>query len=150
MRSLTGRVFVSLGVLASMYGGQAMASGPATTAVTGLGQAWPNAPDVSASPHYHVYVFQKQGVRYVQINDAAGTVRGAVALVGGEALDLPIGVDANPWQPVSEDAAPAAGEAVYRDDAVTITAAPQSNGSVRLLLAPGNCDDPSKCSIRGP
>jgi hypothetical protein len=147
MRSLTGRVFLSLGVLAFMYAGQTMAETPA---VTGLGQSWPNAPDVSASPHYHVYVFQKQGVRYVQINDAAGIVRGAVALVGGEALDLPIGVDANQWKPVSDGAAPTAGEAVYRDDAVTITAAPQSSGSVHLLLAPGNCDDPSKCSIRGP
>ena len=42
---------------------------------SGLGQSWPNTTDVSASPHWHVYVFQRNGVRYVQINDLSGKVR---------------------------------------------------------------------------
>ena len=31
------------------------------TPSSGLGQSWPNATDVSANPHWHVYVFVKDG-----------------------------------------------------------------------------------------
>jgi len=37
----------------------------ATPAATGLGQTWPSAADVSASPRFHVCVFDKGGLRYV-------------------------------------------------------------------------------------
>ena len=77
---------------------------------TGLGQAWPNASDVSSSPRWHVYVFIKDGVRYIQVNDLNGKVRGAIATANGQFLVLPIGTDAegvaagpngsvvNPWK----------------------------------------------------
>ncbi|KAF1008682.1 MAG: hypothetical protein GAK28_01110 [Luteibacter sp.] len=68
-----------------LFGGAATAAQPATT---GLGSSWPNATDVSASPQYHVYRFERDGIRYIQINDATGTVRGAVAYIGGQILDL--------------------------------------------------------------
>jgi hypothetical protein len=122
----------------------------ATSPATGLGQPWPNVPDVSASPHYHVYLFQRAGIRYVQVNDIGGTVRGAIALVGDEALDLPVGVDASRWANVADAAASTSSETVYRDDTVTVLVAPQPDGSARMLLAPGNCDNPAQCSIRGP
>lgn len=144
MRYLLGSVLVAVAVLGS---GSIFAATPPPPA-TGLGQAWPNATDVSASPHYHVYVFQRSGVRYVQINDAAGTVRGAVALVDGEALDLPVGVDANRWTAVSKGSSAAArGEPVYRDDSVSILAAPQNDGTMRMMLQ-AECTDPGKCVKR--
>lgn len=118
-----------------------------TLPATGLGQAWPNAADVSASPRFHVYVFQRAGVRYVQVNDGAGTVRGAVAVVDGETLDLPVGVDANRWSATPATSA-ASGETVYRDDSVSIAVSPQPDGTMRLMAAPGDCTDPAKCSKR--
>lgn len=118
-----------------------------TVPATGLGQSWPNATDVSASPRFHVYVFQRSGVRYVQVNDAAGTVRGAVAVVDDQALDLPVGVDANRWSEAAAGSA-TAGETVYRDEAVSIAVVPQPDGTMRLMAVPGECTDPGKCSKR--
>lgn len=126
----------------------------ATTPVgTGLGQSWPNATDVSASPHYHVYVFERPGLRFVQINDASGAVRGAVAYSGTEIIGLPVGVDASRWVTPSEGvwnpATLASGEEVYSDGAVKVTAAPQPDGTVQLLAMPGDCNNPAECSVKG-
>jgi len=52
--------------------GFASTAAAATAPSTGLGQAWPNATDVSASPNFHVYVFERLGVRYVQIFSGGG------------------------------------------------------------------------------
>lgn len=143
MRSIYRRALVSALFLASVS--TAAAAPPAT----GLGQSWPHASDVSASPGYHVYVFEKQGVRYVQVNDAAGIVRGAIAYTDAHTvLDLPVGVDATRWVTVTDNTAPAATERVYQDDAVTVIVAPQPDGSARMMLAPGDCDNPAQCSIR--
>lgn len=124
----------------------ALAAGPTST---GLGQSWPNTTDVSTSPRYHVYVFQKQGVRYVQVNDAVGTVRGAVAYTGADSvLDLPIGVDAGRW--VIPGASPSAiapkGELVYRDEAVSIRVTVQADGSASMSLA-SECNEPRGCGV---
>lgn len=148
MRSIYRSTLMAAGLAGALFGEAAMAASPPST---GLGQTWPNAADVSASPHYHVYVFQKQGVRFVQVNDTNGTVRGAVAYTASDSvLDLPIGVDASRWVIPADDAGTAAdttGEQVYRDEAVIIHVAPQPDGTARLMLAPG-CDDPLACSIR--
>ena len=128
--------FVLAGLLAPAF---AFAAQPAS----GLGQAWPNAPDLSVSPRWHVYAFERDGIRYVQINDARGAVRGAFATANGVFLVLPMGtagVD------VGSAAQPSAlGETVYRDGDVQVTAAPQANGVLRLLAEPV-CKDPVECS----
>jgi hypothetical protein len=95
---------------------------------TGLGQSWPNAADVSTSPHYHVYVFHKDGIRYFQVNDLNGNVRAAVAVANGVVLTLPIGLDAgdvthSPTSPTSN-----ASETVYNDKSMTLTATPRQDG----------------------
>ncbi|WP_075257962.1 hypothetical protein [Herbaspirillum camelliae] len=119
---------------------------------TGLGSSWPNAPDVSASPYYHVYRFERGGIRYVQVNDTTGTVRGAIAYAGsGPFLDLPIGMDASRWGVNAGTSSPPSGEPVYHDEAMSIFVTPQSDGSARMMVAPTKCDDdPLACSIRGP
>ena len=91
------------------------------TPSSGLGQSWPNATDVSANPHWHVYVFVKDGVRYVQVNDTNGGVRSAIATAGGQVLVLPIGQDAQ--NVTTTDAAAAAtdpAETIYDDGSVQI------------------------------
>ncbi|WP_266156920.1 hypothetical protein [Dyella silvatica] len=114
----------------------------------GLGQSWPNARDVSASPNWHVYVFERDGVRYIQVNDLNGTVRGAFATANGTYVVLPIGVDAGhigtPQRPLPTlRSAPS--EMVYRDSAVQLQLIPQSNGDVGMRAFDSTCNDPFKC-----
>lgn len=119
---------------------------------TGLGQAWPNNTDVSVSPHYHAYVFARDGVRYIQVNDLTGAVLGAVAVVDNQLLVLPVGVDAEnvTVSQAGSDAVKAASssESVYSDDLVQITAGSASNGGVKLDAAAAmqRCTNPSDCT----
>jgi hypothetical protein len=135
-----------LGLLALAFAAPAFADDSA--AASGLGQAHPAAPDVSASPDWAVYTFQSGDTRFVQINDPAGNVRGAFAYANGHALVLPMG---DPARVVVEDGgAAAAGAAagsqlVYRNDAVQVTAVPQDDGVV-LMVAPDCHGDPVECS----
>ncbi|RUL66553.1 hypothetical protein EKH79_01630 [Dyella dinghuensis] len=120
-------------------------------ATTGLGQSWPNASDVSTSPHYHVYVFRKDGIRYFQVNDLNGNVRAAVAVANGVVLTLPIGLDASE---VTHSATPQTGnasETVYNDKGVTLTATPKQNGHVLINTATANDEacEPPDCAVTG-
>jgi hypothetical protein len=118
---------------------------------TGLGQSWPNATDVSVSPHYHVYVFVRDGIRYIQVNDLNGTVRGAVAMADRVVLVLPVGVDA-PYVTTQRAQVPVTnGETVYRDSSTRITATPTNTGAVQLDVATpvtpsGICTNPFNCT----
>jgi hypothetical protein len=136
---------------AAVLSASALAQAPST----GLGQAWPNATDVSVSPHYHVYVFVRDGIRYVQINDLNGTVRAAVAVADNVVLVLPVGVDAahvtTQHGLASENAG--ATETVYRDSSTRITATSTGTGVVQInvattpVAAPAICTNPANCSI---
>lgn len=148
---LVSRLAIVSGVIALALSTSATAQAPET----GLGQSWPNATDVSLSPHYHVYLFVRDGIRYIQVNDANGTVRGAVATAGGQTLVLPIGTDASSVQ-VSQGGAqnvPASSasttETVYSDSTTQVTATPQSNGTVLLDVSTSGsdlCQDPVECA----
>jgi hypothetical protein len=122
----------------------------ATAPSTGLGQAWPNAPDVSTSPHWHAYVFEKDGIRYIQINDLAGHVRGAFATAKGQYLVLPIGSDAATAKATTIDAAVAGtgAETVYDDGSTQVTVAVQADGTTQLsaTAASAGCDNAPDCS----
>jgi hypothetical protein len=74
------------GVLASFAVG-ATDAGP-------LGSARPDLLDVSLSPNWHVYVYNHQGLSYVQVNDLTGQVRLIEATGGSDVMVLPIGADA--------------------------------------------------------
>jgi len=124
---------------------------------TGLGQAWPNAVDVSLSPHWHVYVFVLNGVKYVQVNDLSGNVIGAVGTAGGQFITLPIGEDSQyvstPQQRAAHTSSSeaAAATTIYRDSSTVVTATPQSDGATQLnvsTLSP--CTDPSRCGGLNP
>lgn len=128
----------------------------AGTPATGLGQAWPNAPDVSLNPSFHAYVFMLGGIRYIQINDAAGHVLGSVGTSGGEFIVLPIGRFSN--LVATPQQAPAAASTavpmalptiVYNDGTTTITATRMSDGTT-MLTAVGRCGDPASCGGHRP
>ncbi|GGA01282.1 hypothetical protein ISN74_08670 [Dyella caseinilytica] len=123
---------------------------------TGLGQAWPNAPDVSVNPNYHAYVFVLAGVQYIQINDANGNVLGSVGAAGGQFIVLPIGhsqLVTTPQQAATTSAKPAAAPTqVYNDGTTTISATPMSDGTTQLQATPAlsadDCDVVT-CSTHG-
>lgn len=142
--------WLATGLLAASltsFGAMAQNALPAT----GLGQSWPNAPDVSASPHWHVYVFQRHGVRYVQVNDLNGKVRAAVAAASGSFLALPVGSDAarvaTPQEPLPVTGS-TTGDIVYQDSTMKVLMAPQSNGTANAYVASGDCHDPIECTGR--
>lgn len=137
-------------VVTVFISGGALADSPASS---GLGQSWPNAPDLSSSPRYHVFVFVKDGVRFIQVNDATGRIRGALATAGDQTLVLPMGTGSQVVvqnAPVANTPAPAPSanaESVYQDDQVTITAQPQRSGVLRLQVA-NACKDPISCNTQ--
>ena len=146
---LLSRAVFAVG-LAAALANTAMAASPNS----GLGQAWPNAPDMSKNPHFHVYVFDFGGVRYIQVNDANGNVLGSIGSAGGTFLTLPIGRYANlvdtPSQPAALPAAAqpvASPQPIYDDGTTAVTATPLSNGTTQLRAADA-CGDPVTCNIK--
>jgi hypothetical protein len=119
---------------------------------TGLGQAWPNAADVSVSPHYHVYRFVLDGIQYIQVNGLGGTVHAAIAAANGTVLVLPVGVDAAKAKSMAAGTtatASSAAETVYQDANVSVSATPQSDGSVQILATPHTQAQTDTCSNAG-
>lgn len=101
----------------------------------GLGESFPAAADLAADAAWQVYEFERDGVRYVQINDAAGTVRAAAGRIGATAWVLPIGTDADRVA-VPGDAVPAGVPSVlYRGPNLEVVR--YQDGSVtRWLIRP--------------
>lgn len=121
---------------------------------TGLGQSWPNAADVSTNPHWHVYMFVLNGIKYIQINDLNGTVHAAVGTANGTSIVLPVGVDAqNVSAPAatSSSATSSAAQTVYQDSATTVTATPQSDGTTKFTVTSATlCSTPNCAGNGGP
>jgi hypothetical protein len=119
------------------------------TPATGLGQAWPNAADLSTSPNWHVYVFMLNGVEYIQVNDLNGTVHAAVGTANGSTVVLPVGVDSqNVTTTPSTSTSSASTQTVYSDNATTVTATPQSNGTTAFSVVTNMCQG-ERCSGGG-
>ena len=156
--------FLSRRALAGLVVMGLSASAVAATS-TGLGQAWPNAQDVSASTHWHVYTFSNNGVQYFQVNDFYGNLRVAFANVNGQFLVLPMGRDAQrlstPQQTalISGTAVPLISyvETVYQGAGIKVQAVPMSDGTTTFTATPtpstttvAPCDDPEECSSHSP
>ncbi|MDY1548633.1 hypothetical protein [Luteibacter sahnii] len=126
----------------------------AQQAITGLGQSWPNSTDVSSSPNYHVYVFQRGNTRYVQVNDANGNVRGAFARTPYSIIGLPVGADAANLATQDEPLPPAtntSSEKVYEDSGIKVFVSPQPSGAYRVMAVSGDCKgDPQECTTHSP
>lgn len=129
--------------------GLAFASGAAIAAdapAAGLGSPWPNAQDVSRSPAWHVYVFAKNGVKFIQVNDATGAVQGAVATSadGSTAMALPLGLG----QVSVATANPSGGAVIYDDGATTVTTSAQgiSAAPAAATFRAADCTSVADCS----
>jgi hypothetical protein len=85
-------------------------------AASGLGDAYPAASDVSADPNWRVYNFERDGIHYVQVNDASGAVRAAVGRIDGLVWVLPVGTDADRVN----GAAATAGSVIYSGDGIEV------------------------------
>jgi hypothetical protein len=124
-------------VAASLFATATMAQ---TAPATGLGQAWPNAVDQSANPNWHVYVFERDGVRYVQVNDRNGNVHAAIGRAGDTLFALPVGVDAQHVDVASTSNSATSAQMVYQDDSTTVTAEPQRDGSEQIVAHISTCE----------
>ena len=141
--------FIHKAAITSLFALCASSVGYAQTATpaTGLGQAWPNATDLSASPNWHVYVFVLNGIKYVQVNDLNGTVHAAVGSTAvGTTVVLPVGVDAQNVTTTSSSSTSTT-QTVYNDGTTTVTATPQSNGTTQFNALTAAC--PNGCSGGG-
>lgn len=67
----------------------------APAVASGLGQEFPSAPDLATDAAWNVYEFEREGIRYTQINDSYGNVRAAVGRIGDTFWTMPIGSDAD-------------------------------------------------------
>lgn len=90
------------------------------SAVTGLGESLPKTSDLSSDPQWQVYEFERDGIRYLQINDGANTARAAIGQIGATAWVLPIGRDADHVAIQAGASAAVAGRVVYRDETVEV------------------------------
>ncbi|HUB90001.1 MAG TPA: hypothetical protein VMA74_09765 [Dyella sp.] len=158
--SSTQESFIRKAAIASLFALCATPAAFAQTAspATGLGQAWPNAADVSANPNWHVYVFVLNGVKYIQVNDLNGTVHAAVGTANGTSIVLPVGVDSqNVSTPSSGSttATPSASststpsQTVYSDSTTTVTATPQSSGATTFSVMSAASCPTGGCSGNG-
>lgn len=126
---------------------------PAQQAAPGLGQAWPNVPDVSQNPQWHVYVFHLNGIKYIEVADLSGRIVSAVATANNQYIALPVGAypqyvsTPNQTAQLPKGVASATPTTVYQDTATTVSVATASNGAVATSAAVvGGCTNPIECN----
>ncbi|MDR6642781.1 hypothetical protein J2X57_001993 [Luteibacter sp. 1214] len=91
-----------------------------------LGKTSPASSNLSLSPEYQVFEFTREGLRYVEVADAAGVPRAAFTIVSGSVLALPVGTDAVQQVAI----APAWTDVVYDDGTITVARRVASDGAL--------------------
>ncbi|PPU74257.1 hypothetical protein XcuCFBP2542_15685 [Xanthomonas cucurbitae] len=86
-------VLVSFLILGEASAQRCCPSGGSGVRATGLGDNHPNAMNLALDNAWSIYEFQRDGVTYVQINDASGTLRAVVARVDNALWVVPMGKD---------------------------------------------------------
>lgn len=118
----TAKVAVGLLGLALSYSAAAccpdVGHSPAA-ATTGLGASRPSATDLSAVSTLHVYTFERDGIRYLQVNGPSGDVRTAIGWIDGTRWVMPVGIDADRTTILAADSRPS-GTVVYEGDGMTV------------------------------
>jgi hypothetical protein len=100
--------------------------GHGVPAATGLGESAPRAANLATDSAWRIYEFQRDGVTYLQINDATGVVRAAVGRINETLWVLPMGKDV---ARVSLSATPAApGRLVYQTGDFVVWLRSDANG----------------------
>lgn len=103
-----------------------------------LGQSFPPTGLVAQDAAWRVYEFEREGIRYVQVNDRYGVVRAAIGRIGDTLWVLPMGTDVDRVR-VSAVAASAGMRTVYRSAEIEVCVVLDANGQpswiVRSLVA---------------
>ncbi|WJM76721.1 hypothetical protein QTJ10_00795 [Xanthomonas hortorum pv. vitians] len=96
------------------------------TAATGLGTSRPAAADLSAVGSVKVYAFERDGIRYLQVNGPTGIVRTAIGWIDSVVWVMPIGVDADRTKILAPGTMPT-GLIVYQGERMTVFLLPDNN-----------------------
>ncbi|MEE5091721.1 hypothetical protein V2H26_17185 [Xanthomonas euvesicatoria] len=102
-------------------------------ATTGLGASRPAAVDLSAVATLHVYTFERDGIRYLQVNDPTGDVRTAIGWIEGTYWTMPIGIDAYRTKILAARSR-ANGTVVYDGDDLTVLLQTLPSGNAWLVV----------------
>lgn len=103
---------------------------------TGLGQAFPVSTDLAADPKWQIYQFERDGVRYVQINDWKGQVRAAVGRIDGTFWVLPLGSDADRVSIQGDVTPKGQAKVLYRGSDIEVVQYRDGNRDSWLIRAP--------------
>lgn len=98
---------------------------PIKPASTGLGETAPAATNLSTLPAWSVYEFARDGITYLQVNDAQGRVRAGVGRIAETAWVMPMGIDVDR---VSIASSSVLGSVVYSSDDFTVRVLEGTNG----------------------
>lgn len=109
--------------------GHNVMSAMAIPSSAGLGSREPQTFDSSQNPAWKAYVFERSGVRYVQLSDVNGNQRAAIATDGQRLMILPVGSD-----DVRQVSTPLEGQVVYQDMFVTVKPQSSPDGTVTWLV----------------
>ena len=110
----------------------------APKAVTGLGTSLPSSIDLAPDPAWQVFEFERDGIRYVQINDATGKVRAAAGRIGGTFWVMPIGSDVDRVSVPGSAMLSGRLRVLYRASDVEVVLIESSGASRWLIRAPAS------------
>ncbi|MBD5054750.1 hypothetical protein VWT76_15830 [Xanthomonas citri pv. citri] len=125
----TAKVFIGFMALTLMHSAAACCPDVGhtpNTAATGLGTSHPAATDLSAVSNAKVFAFERDGIRYLQVNDSMGLVRTAIGWIDNVVWVMPIGMDADRTK-VLKPGSISAGILIYDGETVAVFLLPNNN-----------------------
>ncbi|MCW0436234.1 hypothetical protein NB717_001130 [Xanthomonas sacchari] len=99
----------------------------------GLGESVPKALNLATDSAWRVYEFSRDGVNYLQINDASGVVRAAVGRIGKTLWVLPMGSDVGRVSLTASPAVPS--RVIYRTADVVVRLRSDARGDAWEVTA---------------
>lgn len=103
---------------------------------SGLGQTNPNTTDLAANIYWQVYLFERDGIHYYQINDANQQVRAAIGTIDGTFWTLPLGISADRVVLPGNPEPTGVPTTLYVSNAVEITLYQTANGEYWVIRNP--------------
>lgn len=88
----------------------------------------PPATNLAVDPSWRVYAFRRDGVEYLQVNDAKGVVRAALGHISETAWVMPIGTDVNRIT-IAASANDNSGTLIYRSGPIAIRVLQTAQGN---------------------
>lgn len=111
-------------------------NGAPQKAASGLGEPFPAAADLASDTAWQLYEFERDGIRYVQVNDQYGKVRVAVGRIGDVLWVLPIGGDADRVALPGDRVPSGQPKSLYRSNDIEVILYQNSAGDRWLIRSP--------------